>query len=107
MAVYLNDSQTVGSAINSTLGNQSFMPRTALDIKLKMTEELALEYLTQVAAGQLSHKLIPFPDVFSRICPALSIKKAEAWHVLRLLQQKGNVKILPFRGVRIIAGEIQ
>jgi hypothetical protein len=81
------------------------MSRFGSDFELKTVEELAFESLVRVAAKRPPHKLIRFPDVFSRICPLLSIKKADAWNVLHALENQGCIKIVPFHGIRIMHGD--
>lgn len=75
------------------------------DARLKTPEELALESLARIAARNPPQKLIRFPEVFSRICPLLAMKKAEAWKTLRILKEQGHIEIVPFRGVRVVSGE--
>ncbi len=58
--------------------------------------DLALESLVRFASERPPHRLIRFPDVFSRICPLLSIEKPEAWTVLRALENQGRIEIVPF-----------
>jgi hypothetical protein len=45
--------------------------------------------------------LIPFPDVFEKLCRNFSIKKEECWKILLFLKRKGIIEIVFGHGVRI------
>lgn len=69
-----------------------------------MENEISVDLLVLKRLRELSFKrgrIIPFPDVFARICPIFCILKEEAWAVLRSMEEKGLVEIVPFHGVRI------
>lgn len=69
-----------------------------------MENEISIEVLVLKRLRELSFKrgrVIPFPDVFARICPIFSIPKEEAWVVLRSMQENGLIEIVPYHGVRI------
>ncbi len=64
-------------------------------------EMYALDHLKRLAAQPPYRGCIPFPVVFSRICPALCMKKAEIWQLLWRLRDDGRISIVPFHGIRI------
>lgn len=69
-----------------------------------MENEISIEVLVLKRLRELYFKkgrVIPFPDVFARICPIFCIPKEEAWAVLRSMEDKGLIEIVPYHGVRI------
>jgi len=80
---------------------QVWMSRSLDSLQHCSVERLALDCLARIAARKGASKTIRFPDVFSRICPLLCVKKAEAWGVLRTLGKRGDIEIVPYHGVRI------
>ena len=75
-----------------------------LDARTEQTtlEQMALISLIRAARKRAVSSIIRFPDVFSRICPLLCIKKPEAWELLGRLADRGAIEIVPFHGIRII-----
>lgn len=69
-----------------------------------MENEISIEVLVLKRLRELSFKrgrIIPFPDVFARVCPIFCVPKEEAWAVLRSMEEKGLIEIVPYHGVRI------
>lgn len=64
-------------------------------------EVLVLKRLRDLALMRGRGRIIPFPEVFARICPVFCIHKEEAWAVLRAMADKGLIEIVPFHGIRI------
>ena len=77
---------------------------SALDVRKEQTtlEQMVLISLIRAARKRAMSSIIRFPDVFSRICPLLCIKKAEAWQLLGRLADRGTIEIVPFHGIRIM-----
>lgn len=50
---------------------------------------------------QKHREVIPFPEIFEKLCRAFSIKKNEAWEILFILRDFGMIKIVPYHGVII------
>jgi hypothetical protein len=52
--------------------------------------------------GDESRKeIIPFAEVFGKLCRNFSISKQECWDILFLLRDVEIIEIVPFRGIRI------
>ena len=71
-----------------------------------MKDRISIEVLVQKRLREIIFKrpkggIIPFPDVFARICPIFCFTKEEAWAVLRSMDKKGLIEIVPFHGIRI------
>ena len=64
-------------------------------------ENLVLKRLNEIDSRRQKGKIIPFPEVFARICPIFCIPKKEAWEVLKSMKKMGLVEIVPYHGVRI------
>lgn len=47
-------------------------------------------------------EVIPYPDVFEKLCRNFSITKLECREILSLLNEEGIIKTIPLHGVRII-----
>ena len=45
--------------------------------------------------------IIPFPDLYQKLCPAFSIKKPQCFELLQMLRDFGIIEIVPFHGVRL------
>ena len=68
-----------------------------------MENEISIEVLVLKRLRELSFKrgrIIPFPDVFARICPIFCIPKGEAWAVLGSMEEKGLIEIVSQKGRR-------
>lgn len=68
-------------------------------------EEMVLQRLEEIKPALPIKQEIDFPTVFSRICPLFCITKRQAWLILKKLQEKGRIKIVPFQGIRLIPPE--
>ena len=71
-----------------------------------MKNEISIEVLVLKRLRELSiisgkGEIIPFPEVFARICPIFCITKEEAWEALRSMEEKGLIEIVPYYGLRI------
>lgn len=61
---------------------------------------LALERIEE--CEKFKGQIIPFPQIFGKICRGFSIKKKEAWKLLFILRDELKfIEIVPFHGVRI------
>ncbi|MDI6788396.1 MAG: hypothetical protein QME51_08505 [Planctomycetota bacterium] len=65
-------------------------------------EEMVLQRLEEIKPAIPIKQEIDFPTVFSRICPIFCITKKQAWLILKKLQGKGKIKIIPFQGIRVM-----
>ena len=64
-------------------------------------EVLVLKRLRDSCLRRGEEQIILFPEVFARICPIFCITKEEAWAVLRSMEEKGLIEIVPFHGIKI------
>ena len=48
------------------------------------------------------NEIIPFPDIFEKLCRNFSIKKPQCWDLLFLLRDLGFVEIITGHGVRLL-----
>jgi len=46
--------------------------------------------------------VIPFSEVFQKICSNFSITKLQCWDILFLIRDAGFIDIVKFRGIKII-----
>lgn len=46
-------------------------------------------------------EIIPFSDVFGKLCRNFSISKKECWDILFLLRDVEIIEIVPFHGIKI------
>jgi hypothetical protein len=44
---------------------------------------------------------ITFPDLFEKLCRNFSINKSEAWDYVKMFQELGFLKIIPYHGVKL------
>ena len=65
-------------------------------------EVLTLKRLRDFCFRRREEHIIKFSEVFTRICPLFFIIKDEAWAVLRSMEEKGFIKIVPFHGIKIL-----
>jgi len=49
--------------------------------------------------------LIPFPEVFKKLCKNFSMSKKECWDILFLLRDFGLIDLIPFHGIKMIKEE--
>lgn len=75
--------------------------------EVPVLEEMVLKRLEEIKPAMSIRQEIDFPTVFSRICPLFSITKKQAWLILKKLQEKGKIKIIPFNGIRFVPPENQ
>lgn len=61
--------------------------------------EVALKELMKVNCGR---KIIPFPLVFNRLGVIFHFDKETSVFVLKILENKRWVKLIPFHGIRIL-----
>jgi len=54
---------------------------------------------------QCKKEIIPFPEVFSKLCSNFSITKKECWELLYLIKEFGFIEIVPFHGIKIVKKE--
>jgi len=47
-------------------------------------------------------EIIPFPNVFEKLCRNFSISKKECWEILFLLRDFGFIEIVCGHGVRVL-----
>ncbi len=45
--------------------------------------------------------ILPFPEVFEKLCRNFSITKRECWEVLFLLKDTGFIEIIAFHGIKL------
>lgn len=45
--------------------------------------------------------IIPFPEIFGKLCGNFSIKKEDCWEILFLLRDLGLIEIVPYHGIKI------
>lgn len=64
-------------------------------------EVLVLKRIKDLCFRRREKHIIKFPEVFARICPIFYITKEEAWAVLRSMEEKGLIEIVPFHGIKI------
>ena len=50
---------------------------------------------------EVKGKIIPFPEIFQKICRSYSIKKKEAFEILFILRDFDMIEIVPYHGVKI------
>lgn len=75
-----------------------------------MKNEISIEVLVLKRLRELSFKrgrIIPFPDVFARICPIFCITKEDTWAVLKSMEEKGLIEIVPYHGVKVSGKAVQ
>jgi len=46
--------------------------------------------------------IIPFSEVFQKICSNFSITKIQCWDILFLIRDAGFIDIVKFRGIKLI-----
>ena len=63
-----------------------------------------LAFLRIRGCERIKGQVIRFPIVFSAICRSYSIKKFQAWEILRIFQDLGLIKIVAGHGVIIKDG---
>lgn len=71
-----------------------------------MKDRISIEVLVLKRLRKLDFKsgrgrIIPFPEVFARICPLFCLTKKEAWSVLKSMEEKELIDVVPYHGVRI------
>ena len=52
--------------------------------------------------GKSRNDIIPFPDLFEKLCRNFSITKKECWEILFLLRDFGFIEIICGHGVRVL-----
>lgn len=46
-------------------------------------------------------EVIPFPDIFGKLCRNFSMSKKECWEVLFLLNDMGLIEIVALHGIKL------
>lgn len=65
--------------------------------------EIAFEELKKINSKR---KIIPFPLVFNRLGTMFHFSKKSSLMLLKKIERKGYVEIIPFKGIRIARKEI-
>jgi hypothetical protein len=66
-------------------------------------EELFLsKVLKCLNKATTNSKIISFPEIFYHLGTLLHLNKKECWYILRLLQQDGLIRVVPFKGIKIV-----
>lgn len=63
-------------------------------------------FLKRLCEIKTKKKIIPFSDVFEKICRSFSMTKEECWEVLFLLRDTGFIEINRGHGIKIIKKEM-
>ena len=73
------------------------------DMQLKMNGGLYTLFFKRLEDIQrkVKREILPFPDVFEKLCRNFSITKRECWEILFLLKEVGFVEIVPFHGIKL------
>lgn len=75
-----------------------------------MENEISIEVLVLKRLRELSlsrGRIISFPDVFARIYLIFCITKEDTWAVLKSMEEKGLIEIVPYHMVRIRGKAVQ
>jgi hypothetical protein len=66
-------------------------------------EELFLsKVLDCLNKATTNSKIIPFPEIFYQLGTVLHFNKKECWYILQLLQQNGLIRVVPFKGIKVV-----
>jgi len=63
-------------------------------------------FLKRLCEIKSKKEIIPFADIFEKICRSFSMTKAECWEVLFLLRETGFIEINRGHGIKIIKKEM-
>jgi hypothetical protein len=63
-------------------------------------------FLKRLCEIKSRKKIIPFSDIFEKICRSFSMTKEECWEVLFLLRDTGFIEINSGHGIKIIKKEM-
>ncbi len=76
------------------IGNSNLNKRGLYSILFKRLKEVQFS---------VKKEIIPFTDVFAKICRTFSITKKECWDILFLTRDMGAIEIVPFHGIKIVS----
>lgn len=66
--------------------------------------KIALRELMRI---NCKRKIIPFPPVFNRLGTMFHFSKKNSRMLLKVMEKKGYIEIIPFKGIRILQRKIE
>jgi len=65
-------------------------------------EKLIYSRLLEFGGRNPKTGILPFSEIFPRVCPALNLPVDRVWNALNSLRSEGLIEIVPYEGVRVL-----
>jgi len=72
------------------------------DFITKVYESLFTDSQINFYLTRRVNAFVPFPLIFKRICVIYHLHKKDAMEVLRIMEQRNWISIIPYKGVKIL-----